>query len=116
MAQLVRTGTNQWSVAAGSTIINPPAVEETVHRLGELTVAGWLGRRFTPQEIGLTTNSLSLAIELKSGEKYGVDFGGEVSQTAVAVTTLDGERWAFVFPPVLYPLVASYLTISTNAP
>ncbi len=116
--QMIRTGTNAWSLAAGSQgIINStPAVEETVHRLGELTVAGWLGRKFNAQDIGLTTNSLSVAIELKSGEKYAVDFGGEVSQTALATVTLDGERWAFVFPPVLYPLVAAYLTIPPDAP
>ena len=115
--ELLRTGTNEWSLAAGSQgIINPPAIEETIHRLGELTAAGWIGRKFTPQEIGLTTNSLSLAIELKSGEKLAVDFGMEVSQTAVAAITLDGERWAFVFPPVIYPLVASYLTIPVNTP
>jgi hypothetical protein len=116
--QLIRTGDNKWSLAAGSQgIINPPAVEETVHRLGELTAAGWLGRKFSTQEIGLTTNSLSLAIELKSGEKYAVDFGAELpSQTALAAVTLEGERWAFVFPPVLYPLVASYLTIPANTP
>ena len=116
--QLLRAGTNEWSLAAGSQgIINPPAVEETIHRLGELTAAGWLGRNAaTLGRIGLNTNNLSVAIELKSGEKYAVDFGAEVAQTALAAVTLDGERWAFVFPPVIYPLVSSYLTISTNAP
>jgi len=119
--QLVRTGTNQWTVAAGSGLINPPAVEETVHRLGELTAAGWLGRGdATLAKIGLNTNNLALAIELKTGEKYALDFGAQinarVAQTALAAVTLDGERWAFVFPPVIYPLVASYLTIPPEAP
>jgi hypothetical protein len=114
--QLLRTGTNEWSLAAGQGIITPPAVEEAVHRLGELTAAGWLGRKFTPQEIGLTTNSLSIAIELKTGEKYALDFGGEVSQTALAAATLEGERWAFVFPPVIYPLIMEYLTIPPDTP
>jgi len=37
--QLIRTGTNDWSLAAGSQgIINPPAVEEAIHRLGSLTM------------------------------------------------------------------------------
>lgn len=119
MQQLVRTGTNQWSLAAGSGIINPPAVEETIHRLGELTVAGWIGRNYTAaeaQQFGLNMNNLSIAIELKSGETYSLDFGLQVAQTALAAVTLDGERWAFVFPPVIYPLVTSFLTISTNAP
>jgi hypothetical protein len=30
--------------------------------------------------------------------------------------TLDGERWAFVFPPIPYTLVLSYLTIPANVP
>jgi hypothetical protein len=116
--QLLRTGTNEWSLAAGSGTIEPPAVEETVHRLGELTALGWIGRKFTPQDIGMTTNSLSITIELKSGEKYALDFGADLpaQNTALAAATLDGERWAFVFPPVLYPLVAAYLTIPTTAP
>ena len=42
--QMLRTGTNEWSLAPGSQgIINPPAIEETIHRLGELTAAGWYG-------------------------------------------------------------------------
>ena len=117
MAQLVRTGTNLWSVAAGSAMINPFAVEETIHQLGQLTAYGhWIGRTFTASGIGLNTNNLSIAIELKSGEKYALDFGLEVYQTALAAVTLDGERWAFIFPPVFFPPVAQYLTLSTNAP
>ena len=42
--ELVRNGANKWSLAAGSQgIINPPAIEETAHRLGELTALGWVG-------------------------------------------------------------------------
>ena len=108
--QMIRTGTNEWSLAAGSQgiINNPPAVEETIHRLGELSASAWWGRKFNEAEdVGLTSNSLSVTIELKSGEKYSVAFGKEVrvpsmnTSTAMAVVTLDGERWAFVFPPAL---------------
>ena len=47
-----------------------------------------------------------------------MDFGAELPrvQTALAAVTLDGERWAFVFPPVPYQFVLSYLTIPANAP
>ncbi len=118
--QLVRTAENKWSLAPGSQgIINPPAIEETVHRLGELTAGGWVGRNLSaPEKYGLDTNKLSLAIELKAGEKLAVDFGAELpqSQTALAAVTLDGERWAFIFPPVLYQFVTTYLTIPSNAP
>jgi hypothetical protein len=116
--QLLHTGTNEWSLAPGSQgIINPPAVEETVHQLGQLTVAGWLGRKIPPEQLGLTTNSLSVTLELASGTKYTVDFGGVVSsQTAVAEVTLEGEPWAFVFPPMLYPMVQDYLALPAAAP
>jgi hypothetical protein len=113
--QIVRNGSNKWSLAAGSQgIINPPAIEETTHRFGRLTAAGWVGRNVTePEQLGLNTNNLQIVIELKNGTKDTVDFGAELpaSQTALAAVTLDGERWAFVFPPVLYQFVLSYLTI-----
>jgi hypothetical protein len=118
--QVVRTGENQWSLAPGSQgIINPPAIEETVHRLGELAAAGWVGRNVTaPEKYGLFTNNLSLTIELKSGEKLNLAFGAELAkaQTALAAVNFDGERWVMVFPPVLYAFVANYLTIPPNAP
>ncbi len=118
--QIVRNGVNQWSLAAGSQgIVNPPAIEETAHRFGALTVAGWVGRNVTePEKFGLNTNNLQIVIELKNSAKYTVDFGAELpsSQTALAAVTLDGERWAFVFPPVLYQFVLSYLTIPANVP
>jgi len=117
---LVRTGENKWSFAPGSQgIINPPAVEETVHRLGGLTAAGWVGRNVTaPEKYGLNPGNLSLTVELKSGAKLTVDFGTELAQaqTALAAATLDGERWVFVFPPVPYQFVANYLTIPPSAP
>jgi hypothetical protein len=114
LRQLQRTGTNTWSLVAGNGIINPPAVEETVQRLGELTAEGWVARNFpTPEKFGFATNNLQLIIELKTGEKPTLDFGGTVpnSQTVFAAAQLDGERWFFVFPPPLAQLVAAYLTI-----
>jgi hypothetical protein len=118
--QIVRTGPNKWSLAAGSQgIINPPAIEETAHRLGELTAAGWVGRNVTePEKLGFNTNNLQIVIELKNSTRYTVDFGAAHPswQTALAAVTLDGERWAFVFPPVLYQFVSTYLTIPANVP
>jgi len=122
--QMIRNGTNDWSLAAGSQgMITPPAVEETVHRLGQLTVMAWIGRKFNSlEDIGITTNSLSVTVELKTGEKYSVDFGKEVhlpsqnQSTALATVTLEGARWAFVFPPLLCQLVAESLTIPPDAP
>ncbi len=117
--QIVRNGANKWSLAPGSQgIINPPALEETAHRLGELTAVGWVGRNVTePEKYGLKPENLSLTVELKNGAKYTVDFGAPISnQTALAAVTLEGERWVFVFSPVLYQFVSSYLIIPANVP
>ncbi len=118
---MIRNGLNQWSLAPGSQgIINPPAIEETTHRFGGLTATYWLGRNITEPEknYGLNTNNLQITFELKNGEKRTVDFGTEAPQshTALAAVTLDGERWALIFPPVLYQFVLSYLTIPANVP
>jgi hypothetical protein len=118
--QLVHNGPNKWSLAAGSQgIINPPALEETTHRLGDLTAPGWIARDVTdPVAFGLSPDNLVITVELKNGEKYSVEFGTELpkANTALAAVTLDGERWAFVFPPVLYQFITYYLTIPANAP
>jgi hypothetical protein len=116
---LVRTGVNLWSVAAGSQgIVNPPAIEEAVHRLGTLTALGWVARNAPAADGGFNANNLQLTIELKSGEKFSVDFGMELPQasTALAAVTLEGERWAFVFPPITYQFVSAYLKIPPGAP
>ena len=114
--QMVHNGSNQWSLAPGSQgIINPPALEETAHRLGELTAVRLDRAQYdrTWTKFGSNTNNLQITVELKNGAKNTVDFGRDLpqDQTALAAVTLDGERWAFVFPPVLYQFVLSYLTI-----
>ncbi len=117
---MIRTGDNKWSLGPGSQgIINPPAIEETLHRLGDLTATGWVGHDVTaPEKYGLNPDNLALTIELKTGEKQSVDFGMELprGQTALASVNFDGSRWVFVFPPVLYQFVVTYLTIPANAP
>ena len=112
---LLRQGTNDWSLAPGQAgQFNPLAVEETVRRLGTLDADAWVPRTPSALEIyGFNTNNLQLTIELKSAEKLVLDFGNAVPQTQkyFAVTTLDGERWPFVFPVVLTHYVGQYLTI-----
>ena len=38
------------------------------------------------------------------------------ANAVVAVVTLDGERWTFLFPPLLYRLIDESLNISANTP
>ncbi len=116
--QLVRTGSNKWSLAAGSQgIINGHELEQAAHWLGQLAAVGWVGHNPTEPEklekYGLNTNNLQITFELKNGEKHSVDFGTELPslQTALAAATLDGEQWIFVFPQGPYQFVLSYLTI-----
>jgi Domain of unknown function (DUF4340) len=121
---MIRDGMNKWSPAPGSQgwqgiINNPPAIEETLHRLGALTATGWVARNVTePGKFGLSQDNLEITIELKGGEKLSMGFGTELSSahTALASVTLDGERWVFVFPPTLYQFVLAYLTIPANPP
>jgi hypothetical protein len=120
--QLIRNGPDNWSLAEGSQgIIEGHTIEETIHQLGDLRAEAWVGRKFSDADVGLTTNSLAVTVELKSGEKYAVDFGKPVQvskddRTALAVVTLDGERWAFLFPRMILPFVAEYLTIPEETP
>ena len=117
---LLRTGDNKWSLGPNSQgMINPPAIEESIHRLGELTAAGWVAHHVTETEkYGLNPNNLAITVELKTGEKLNMEFGSELpaAQTALAAVTYDGDRWVFVFPPVLYQFVTTYLTVPVNVP
>jgi len=120
---MVRTGANKWSLTAGSGIITGKYIEDTTTALGNLAAFAWVGRAVTePEKFGLSTNNLQIVFDLKNGEKYSVDFGREFQlsnnwgTTTVAAVTLDGERWAFIFPPGLYQFVLSYLTIPANVP
>jgi len=111
--QIIHNGLNHWALAPGSQgIITPAAIEETTHRFGELSAAAWVAHNAIEcQKFGFKPENLSITFELKNGRQYTVDFGIAGSQTAVAAVTLDGERWAFVFPPVLYQFVLSYLSL-----
>lgn len=115
--QMAHRGPNQWSLTAGQGIINPPAVEEVAHDLGDMAAVAWMARGTNdPPGFGLKPDNLSITVALKDGQSFRVDFGAPVSgQTACAAVTLDGQRWVFIFPPDVYQLVQSYLAIAPNA-
>ncbi|HTV76466.1 MAG TPA: DUF4340 domain-containing protein [Candidatus Baltobacteraceae bacterium] len=117
--QIIRNGPDKWSLAPGSQgIIEGKYMEQSAQQLGGLTAFGWVGRNITePERYGLNTNNLQIVVELKNSQKLSVDFGAQISnQTALAATTLDGQRWAFIFPPGPYLFVLSYLTIPADVP
>lgn len=120
--ELLRNGTNSWSFAPGSQGILDDvavaAIEETVHRLGETTATDWVARGDESRaQYGFGTNGLSLAFELKSGEKLAVEFGGmSTTQYPYAASTLGGQTWIFQFPIGIYQYVKSYLVLPTVVP
>lgn len=117
--QIVRGRSGKWSLAAGSNgVITGDNIEQTVQRLSQLTAAAWVGRNESTPEWGFDTNNLQVTIELKNGKQFTADFGLEIKQlqTALAAVTLDGERWTFEFPPIVYQFVLNYLTIPANVP
>jgi len=118
--QIVHNGPGKWSLAAGSQgVIEGKSIEQAAQQLRQLTALAWFPRNLTePEKYGFGTNNLQITFELKGGEKDTVDFGGEFAggQTALAAVTLDGERWAFLFSPVPYQFVLSFLTIPANVP
>jgi Domain of unknown function (DUF4340) len=117
--QLVQNAPGKWSLAAGSEgLIESQNIDEAIQMFRQLTVYEWIPNAYTGPDFGFDTNNLQISFELKNGAKRTVDFGGGVPQlhTALATVTLDGQLWAFIFPPALYQLVAAYLTIPANAP
>ena len=112
--EMIHLGQNQWALAPGSQgIINPPAIEEIAHDLGNLSAALWVSRGISnPATFGLNTNNLSITVTLKNGRTYTVDFGTRGTQTALAAVTFDGEPWVFVFPLTSYYNIMNYLSPS----
>ena len=100
-------------------IINPPAIEETAHRFGELTAAYWLGRNITEPE-KLRPEHQKSANHLRA-EKRRKLHGGFRRGSAVGAHSAgrgDGGRGTLgiIFPPVLYQFVSTYLTVPANVP
>lgn len=117
--KMLHNGINEWSLATGSQgVINPPALEEVAHDLGNLDAYAWISRGVSnPARFGLNPKNLSIAVTLKDGQALTVDFGSQLSgETSLAAVTLDGEKWVFVFPPALYQLVMTYLSAPVNVP
>jgi hypothetical protein len=118
--QLVRNGTNQWSIAVGSQGIVPNefALEETVHRFGELKSDYWIQRGDQDRaRFGFKPDGHRITFDLKDGKKLSVELGSFASiGSPYALVTQDDGPWVFTFPPVLYQFVQLYLTIPPGVP
>lgn len=115
--QIVRAGPATWKVAPGHQgvldDVSAIAIEETVHRLGELSAAVWT-RRGEPDddEYGFKQRDYSVTVELKNGEKKQVHFGTDApSRFPYGKVELAGETWIFEFPWLTFQNVLSYLHV-----
>lgn len=112
--EMIRNGTNGWSLAPGSqgSIIDA-AVEDTTGELGHLAAFSWAGRGAQNlANFGFIPQGYQLSIELKSGEKQTVQFGRLARFGApYASVMLKNEPWIFEFPPDVYQDVRYCLTI-----
>lgn len=118
MRQIARSTTNGWSLTAGSKgILNDSAVEDTARELGHLTAFAWLGHGTAKLDgFGINAASYRITIELKSGEKLNVQFGGQSRIGSVnASVMLDGEPWIFIFPPDLYSAIQFCLALPPSS-
>jgi hypothetical protein len=112
--EMVRKGTNSWSLAEGSFgQINTFGVEETAHRLGDLSAARWVARGEVDRaRYGFTTPPQQIIVTLKNGTRHTVEFGGAApSQYPYALVTMDGQPWVFEFPWATAQYIDSYLSI-----
>ena len=118
--ELLRQGMNKWAFAPGSQgIINPFAVEETVHRLGELYADAWLDRGETARaNYGFTNDPIQLTLTVKRSEQpeiFTLDFSGATpGRPPYIAVPLDGQPWIFECSTAIGELIRSYLTLPAN--
>lgn len=105
--EMIRGGTNSWSLAPGSQgVLDLGCTGELVRQLAQLHATAWSARGAAAAQdgrFGFGTNSLQLTLEMKTGNKLEVQFGGySPARYPYARVTLDGELW--VFEPWVYEL------------
>jgi hypothetical protein len=116
--QIKRNGPYNWALITPGVLKNDLAVEETVRCLCQLTASAWVAHgEHNRAAYGFADKGFQITLELKSGDKKTVEFGGEApSGCPYAVVTLDDSPWIFEFPLTLFRDVASYLTIPADVP
>ena len=118
--ELLRRGTNHWEFAAGSQgLINTFAVEEAVHRLGELTADTWMDRGAAARsDYGFTNDPVILKLTVKRDGQtndYSLDFSGATpGRPPYGAITLEGQPWIFEVNPDLGDLIRNYLMLPPN--
>lgn len=114
MRDLVRKGTNSWALAEGSFgQINTFGVDETIHRLGDLTAARWVEWGDVDRaRYGFTNAAHKVSVQLTNGAIREVEFGGTApSQYPYALVTIEGQPCVFEFPWATAQYIETYLSI-----
>jgi hypothetical protein len=120
--ELLRKAERNWTLGAGSQGImdevTSAQIEETIHRLGDLTANFWVQRGESNLDAyGFKDIAFKVTIELTSGEKRMIEFGKEApSKFPFAAVMLDGETWVMEFPWATFQFVEMYLTPPGNLP
>ncbi len=114
ICEMIRKGPLSWSFAPGSQgIINDAAIEETIRGVIQISAIAWAARgEQNRAAYGFSEASYHLTLELKSGAKFDVEFGGEApSGNVYAAIVLEGQPWILEFPWLLFRDVAAYLPL-----
>lgn len=116
--KLIRNKEGDWSFAPGSQgIINPFSLEETLHRLGELTAVFWVARGDQAADpFGFREVDHQITLEVVTdgqARTLSLSFGKpSESENPYARGIIDGEAWVFEFPwPLYYDPVRRDLTV-----
>jgi hypothetical protein len=117
ICQMIHKGTLSWTFAPGSQgIINDGAIEETVRGVVQVSAITWVARgEQSRAAYGFAPEGYRLTLDLKSGEKFDLEFGGEApSGNVYAAVTLEGQPWILEFPWLLFRDIASYLPLTAS--
>ena len=104
--QIIRKDIYKWIIAPGSQglIKNELALEESIRGLIQVSAVAWVARGEEKRsKYGIKNDSLQITLDVKSGEKATIEFGGEASPTLVyACSTIGGQPLIFEFPWLLF--------------
>lgn len=117
---MLRSGARAWALGAGSQgVLDNECLEEVVQHLGQLRATPWAARGAAAADdarFGFGTNSLNLAVELKTGAKLQLQFGGySPAAYPYARILLENEPWVFEFPRAFHFLLMSCLAVPAGA-
>lgn len=119
--EVVRSGTNAWALATGSQgVLDLECMEVLTRELAHLRSTAWVARggpALDDARYGFGTNGLALVLELKSGNKMELQFGGYSSaKYPFTRVQFDGEPWVFEFSFALHEFLLRCLSIPPGAP